>query len=163
MPYQIHDMDSKHFSHMHFRAGFLGECELTTDKVTLASNVLFILVLIPIINSAIFPFLREYMPNMLKRIGTGSILTVLAQLCILIISGAGHRREWVNSSLKDQCMFSANFSCQSVRDRYDYSQVSEEYVILPHLLISLAEVFINITSMSSILYSVVMVSVLQYS
>lgn len=62
LPYQIHDMDSKHFSHMHFRAGFLGECEITTDKVTLASNVLFILVLIPIINSAIFPFLREYMP-----------------------------------------------------------------------------------------------------
>ncbi len=81
------------------------------------------------------------MPNMLKRIGVGVVLTLLAQVSILAVSGVG---AWHRES--GQCMFHADFSNSSSLRDYKHSNVSEFYALLPHMLITAAEIFINVTS-----------------
>lgn len=144
LPFQLHDMDAKILK-LHFKIGKLGEC-FFSDRFSLLFNVSLILLLVPIVNSVLHPFLREYMPNMLKRIGVGSIMALLSLFSIVFISAAGNKRHWAYSRHDEQCMFSANFSDATVQDRYDYSHVSEFYVIIPQVLITLAEIFIHITS-----------------
>ena len=84
------------------------------------------------------------MPNMLKRVGIGTVRAFLSLVSILAISVAGYRRDWAHSKHDQQCMFAVNFRDDTVK--YDYSPVSEYYVVIPHVLITLAEILINITS-----------------
>lgn len=142
MPTQLHDLHSKVLTG-HFSIGHLS-CEFS-DKFVIAANVSLVLLLIPLLNFIIYPFLREYMPNMLKRIGLGVLLAVLAQFAVLAMSGVGSRRTWINNTSHEQCMFSTNFN-RSTPLVYDYSNVSEFYVLLPHLLITVAEILVNVTS-----------------
>ena len=138
MPTQLHDMGS-HILTAKFNIRHFGSCEFS-DKFVVASNVALILLIIPILNFVLYPFLREYMPNMLKRIGMGVFVALLAQVSILAVSGAGTGRE------RDvqQCMFSTDFSDET--GSYKYSDVSEFYALIPHVLITVAEVLINVTS-----------------
>lgn len=127
----------------------IGDCNLS-DKLPLAANVVMVLLFIPILNSLIYPFLREYMPNMVKRIGIGGIMAILAQVSILVISAVGTRREWTpQSTAENQCMLLTNFTNfnnSGFIERYAFSPVSEFYVLIPLFLITWAEVLINITS-----------------
>lgn len=140
LSFLLHDMNAKNLN-LHIEIGKLGECSLS-DKFTIFSNVLLILLFIPVLNSIIYPFLREYVPNMLKRIGLGSVMALLSLVSALLISAVGSRRHLVHD---EQCMFAANFSYVAVQKSYDYSPVSEYYVLIPQGLITLAEIFINIT------------------
>ena len=140
MPTQLHDMNSQILT-SNFHLSHLGSCDFS-DKFATASNVIFVLLLIPILNFVLYPFLREYMPNMLKRIGMGVFLALLAQVSILAVSGAGTRRE----SSAGQCMFSADFTNSTIQEEYEFSRVSEFCALLPHVLITIAEVLINVTS-----------------
>ena len=127
--------------HFIFNVGSLGSCRFT-DKFTLVSNVSLILLLVPLLNSLLYPFLREYVPNMVKRFGVGTVMAFLSLLSLLVISAVGSSGR--DHQPQQQCMFSANFSNSSIA--YDYSSVSEYYIIIPHVLITLAEIFTNITS-----------------
>ena len=140
MPTQLHDINSTTLTG-NFSIGPMGGCEFS-DKFVIAFNVVLVLILIPILNFVLFPFLREYMPNMLKRIGMGMFLSLLAQISTLAISGAGARRSWANNDR--QCMFYADFETDP--PDYKYSPVSEFYVLIPLVLITMAEVFIHISS-----------------
>ena len=142
MPLQLYDMDSTAVKLQ------VGKCDVFDDKFILACNLVIILLTIPVLNSIVYPFLREYMPNMLKRIGFGAVLALLAQISTLVISGAGSRRHW--EGVDSQCMFSyANFSnTVAIQNKdYIYSSVPEAYTVIPLVLISFAEIFIHITSM----------------
>ena len=139
MPTQLHDMHSKSLT-SNFSIGHLS-CEFH-DKFASAFNVTLLLILIPVLNFVLYPFLREYMPNMLKRIGMGVFLALLTQVSILAVSGEGS----AHRASHEQCMFSANFSNHDIREAYQYSTVSEFYALLPQILITIAEVLINVTS-----------------
>ncbi len=140
MPTQLHDMNSTHLT-SNFSIGLLGHCEFL-DEFSFISNVALVLLLIPVLNFLLFPFMREYMPNMLKRIGMGVVLTLLAQVSILAVSRAGAHRD----RTVQQCMFHDNFSNSTAVKDYQYTSVSEYYVLLPHVLLTVAEVLVNITS-----------------
>ena len=148
MPLQLYDMNSSAIKFT-FKVGVLGECHFQ-DKVVLGVNVVMVLIIIPLLNSIVYPFLREYMPNMVKRIGLGAIFAVLAQLSMLILSGVGSRRDF-GAGRHDQCAFFTNFTNITATKEYVYSSVPEYYALIPLFLITLAEILVNITSKNKIL------------
>ena len=95
---------------------------------------------------------------MVKRMGLGSILATVAQLSLLIISGIGSLRKFTGSH--SQCAFSWNYTSDTSVELgtdgagyaytdgggYVYSPVSEYYMLIPLVFVTVAEVFINITS-----------------
>ena len=156
MPLQLHDMNSTTIK-LNTTIGVLGQCGFS-DQLVLLVNVVLVLTFIPFLNSLLYPFLREYMPNMVKRMGLGSILATVAQLSLLIISGIGSLRKFTGSH--SQCAFSWNYTSDTPVELgtdgagyaytdgggYVYSPVSEYYMLIPLVFVTVAEVFINITS-----------------
>ncbi len=112
-------------------------------------NAVTILLIIPLLNNVLYPFLRDYLPNMLKRFGAGLVCAVLSLLTMFALSAAGSNRP--RDYPDTQCMFSADFSNISADNSYVYNEVSEYLIILPHTLITLSEILINVTSKFMIL------------
>ncbi len=113
-------------------------------------NILFIVLAIPIINYCLYPFLREYTPNMQKRIGIGHFLVFLSPFFLLLLSSVGFSRVGSQSEVATHsCMF-VNTSLLPI-----HLDISSYYILIPHVLASLAEIFIVISSEFTI-YSAVM-------
>ena len=125
---------------MNFSLGILKQCG-TTDSSLWLVNVVSILVIIPLLDKLVFPCLREYTPNMLKRIGIGYSLSILSPLILLVIEGVGHHQPGLSMNATQQCMF------QETGVPADPLELSSAWVALPHLFITLTEVFIFISSM----------------
>ena len=121
-------------------------CSLTDDSVWLF-NIGLILITIPILNQCVFPFLREYTPNMQKRIGLGYILTILAPFLLLILSSVGYgilnsRGQGHKATMS--CMFNENATTPP--GGHVLLPVPSELVLLPHATVSIAEVFVIVAS-----------------
>ena len=118
------------------------ECE--GDSSVWIVNAAFIWVAIPVINYFLYPFLREYSPNMRKRIGIGHILAFLSPLVFLVLSSVGFStltQQGHGGAATNSCIF--NSSSLEVSTTLPISSV---YILIPHLLISLAEIFIIVSS-----------------
>ena len=111
-----------------------------SEKFTLSFNIVMMLIVIPLLNHVLYPFFREYVPNMLKRIGVGFFLAGFAALTSLILSAVGANRHTIDV---DQCMFTANFSAST--KHYVHNSAPDYLIIIPLFLNMLAEIFINVT------------------
>lgn len=113
-----------------------------SDSSVWVVNISVITLAIPIINYCLYPFLREYTPNMRKKIGIGHILTFLSPLVFLILSSVGFTN-LVNvgfgEAATNSCMF--NPLPSDIKN-----PISSVYILIPHILISLAEIFVIVSS-----------------
>ena len=137
-----------------FGTSLLGECVIS-DSFVWIINVSLILVVIPLLNNVIFPFLREYTPNMLKRMGIGYILAILCPFALFLITSVGqgilYSRGQLNNATKT-CLFTER-DIDNPSPEFILLPVTSYTVIIPHLLISLSEVFINTASEQIFQYS----------
>ncbi len=116
----------------------LSSCNIS-DSYVWVVNIACIAIAIPIINYVLYPFLREYTPNMRKRIGIGHILTFLSPLVFLVLSSVGFSILSDKEAASNLCMFSSLMASGRL-------PISSIYILIPHILISLAEVFIIVSS-----------------
>ena len=126
---------------MNFSLGSLKHCG-STQSVAWLLNVVSILVIIPLLDKLVFPCLREYTPNMLKRIGIGYFLSILSPLILLVLEGVGHHQSELSVNTTQQCMFK-----ETQVSGADPLELSSAWVVLPHFFITLTEIFIYISSM----------------
>ena len=122
------------------------KCSFTDGSVWIF-NIAVILIAIPILNQCVFPFLREYTPNMQKRIGFGYILTILAPFLLLVLSSVGFgilssRGQGQNATMS--CMFSD--SSTTPTQGQVRLPVNSVFILLPHMTVSIAEVFVIVAS-----------------
>ena len=127
-----------------FSTAFLKECQFETNFVWIL-NVVVILITVPILNLGLIPFLREYRPSILQKIVIGYLLAIFSYISMLAIIEVGesmlhHSGHYENSTR--ECIFIADFDNDP-----DYIKlpVRSWTIIVPHILISVAEVFINIS------------------
>lgn len=130
-----------------FGTSLFGECRVT-DSFVWIINVCTILVVIPLLNNVIFPFLREYTPNMLKRIGIGYIFAILSPFVLLLITSVGigildSRGQLDNAT--ETCLFTER-DIREPSDGFVLLPVKSWLVIFPHVIITLSEVFLNTSS-----------------
>lgn len=103
-------------------------------------NVLTIVSVVPLLDQVVIPILREYSPSLLKRIGLGYIATVMTPVLLLVFEHVGHHDAALPANVTAQCMFvDGDFDVETL-------QLSSYVVILPYLLLSLGEIFVNISS-----------------
>ena len=136
---QVKGMEGSLFK---FNTMFLKQCQLDSSS-TWILNVGVILVAIPILNQCIVPFLREYRPNMLKKIAIGYLLAILASVCMLTINEVGEtmlRRGGHFENATQMCIF-----IDLDNNEYLKLPVHSWTVIIPSVFISVAEVFINVS------------------
>ena len=130
-----------------FPNGLLRDCSFNSS-FTWVFNISVILITIPVLNQCLVPFLREYKPNMRKKIAIGYLLVVLASVCMVAMIGAGERElrshggdiNGNSTRLLSLCLFSD-------LDESDYIPlpVRSWVIVVPHFLVSVAEVFINVS------------------
>ena len=126
---------------MNFSIGSLKHCGSTQSSVWLL-NVVSILLIIPLLDKIVFPCLREYTPNMLKRIGIGYFLSILSPLILLVLEGVGHHQSELSGNATQQCMFN-----ETQVPAADPLELSSAWVVLPHFFITLTEIFYYTSSM----------------
>ena len=126
---------------MNFSIGSLKHCGSTQSSVWLL-NVVSILLIIPLLDKIVFPCLREYTPNMLKRIGIGYFISIISPLTLLVLEGVGHHQSGPSVNTTQQCMFK-----ETQVPAADPLELSSAWVVLPHFFITLTEIFIYISSM----------------
>ena len=123
---------------MNFSIGSLKHCGSTQSSVWLL-NVVSILLIVPLLDKIVVPCLREYTPNMLKRIGIGYFICILSPLILLVLEGVGHH---LTRNATQKCMFK-----EAQVPGADPLELSSAWVVLPHFIITLAEIFYYTSSM----------------
>ena len=126
-----------------FSTEFLKQCQFEANS-TWVLNIAVVLITIPILNQCLVPFLREYRPSMLQKIMIGYLLAIFSSVSMLAVIEVGesvlrHNDNYENST--HLCIFSADL------DDPDYVKlpVHSWTIMVPHILTSVAEVFINIS------------------
>ena len=107
-------------------------------SLTWVFNVIPIVIIIPAINYGLLPFLREYSPTMIMKIGIG-IITLILSLCVLLgLIVYGYIEYSKDTPLV--CMFSANVSSTTDEDISNPLPVPSLVLILPYSIVALAEI-----------------------
>jgi dipeptide/tripeptide permease len=139
---QILEVMSIQFRHM------TNHCSFTLNEW--AFNVWTILVAIPIIDQFIYPFLRQFAPNMLKRFGVSYVLLIcsVGVLCLLEIVGHSIDQQGRHSDSAANCMFDATFAdehkCTHHED-HSVMPLSAYLILVPVFMASIAEIFLKVT------------------
>ena len=135
-----------------FKVG-VEKCQ-SSDTSAWIVNIIVIIAFIPILNHIVIPLLREFTPNMLKRMGIGYIAAVITPLMLAVVNGVGHhllvKQHHSNSSLSslsDAISPNDNSSAYCMfTDSGVVVPISSWVIILPHLTITITEIFVNISS-----------------
>ena len=106
-------------------------------------NPALVLVLVPVLDLVVSPVLRYLMlhPSILKRLGLGTICTLLGTLSLLALEVIGERYFNMEGVA---CMFSKLTESEVQAD------ISSYWLILPIVLVTLAEIFIYIPGIITI-------------
>ena len=116
-------------------------------KVLLIQNgllsPLLTIICIPLYLFLLRPFLLNYVPGMLKRIGIGATMTVLSLICTVAIGAWSHTRYYVG------CMFDPNSVYLTLNDTFDPPSLAGPFyntslVAIQHVLVSLSNMLIYI-------------------
>ena len=126
-------------SFLHFNISHRSTCAVS-DSAGWSLNIIAILIIIPILNYLVFPCLREYTPNMLKRIGLGYIFALLAPLMLMVMETIAHHQ---GGGMANTCMFLDN----EINGTNDKLKLSAWFVLFPHMSITLTEIFVFVSSM----------------
>ena len=102
-------------------------------------NILTIIVVVPILDQIVYPILREYTPSLLKRIALGYAFVFITLILLLIYEPVGHHNSVLTAAVASQCIFAG-----SDRDVAQL-QLSSYFVLIPYMLLSLGEIFVNIS------------------
>ena len=113
------------------RAGVCGVEVTVMDGI----NALLILTIIPLLDLLVVPLLRNCYATILQRLGLGASLAFLSMLVLFLFEALGS-----HSSGDQICMFNA-----STRER-DQLHISVYWILLPLVMVTLAEIFIYIPS-----------------
>lgn len=110
-------------------------------SVLSASRPALLLILIPVLDLLLVPLLRHAMlhPTILKRLGIGSMCTILSVFSVLALEGVGDR---YYSAESDICMFN-----HRMYGRQGRNETSSYWLFLPMILATIAEIFIYIPGM----------------
>lgn len=113
-------------------------------------NIAVILITILLLNQCIFPLLRNYTPNMLKRIGIGYVLTILSVITLLVITFVGQdileQKNFNHTAhMYTQCMFTDK-NMEDPHSDFVFLPINSFVSVIPHGLLSIAEVFFSVTS-----------------
>ena len=115
-----------------------------------AFNVWTILIAIPIFDQCVYPFLRQFAPNMLKRFGISYILLIISTGVLCVFEIVGHIAQDSNQSSNPaaNCMFDTTFreqhKCGDHRDHF-VLPLSAYLVLVPVVMGSIAEIFLKVT------------------
>lgn len=123
----------------HMKDSYLGNkiFSCTPSEISVwVFNVLVILLTIPFLDQCVYPFLRHYVPNMLKRIGIGYILLLVSAVLLILYEGIGH---YVPKTYDTLCMFNETGTTE------ENIEMNSWLVLLPSILVSVAEVFVMVT------------------
>ena len=112
-----------------------------------AFNVWIILLAIPIIDQCVYPFLRQFAPNMLKRFGMSYILLVCSAgiLCLFEIIGHRAQRESSDAAAAANCMFDTTFAEEHQCAHHEDLYLSAYLTLVPIFMASIAEIFLKVT------------------
>ena len=113
------------------RTGVCGVEVTVTDGI----NALLILTIIPLLDLLVVPLLRNCYATILQRLGVGASLAFLSILVLFLFEAFGS-----HSSGDQMCMFNS-----STRER-DQLHISVYWILLPLIMVTLAEIFIYIPS-----------------
>ena len=105
-----------------------------------AFNVWTILVAIPIIDQFIYPLLRQFAPNMLKRFGMSYVLLICSVGVLCLIEIVGH----INDQQAANCMFAKEHKCTHHED-HSVMPLSAYLILVPVIMASVAEIFLKVT------------------
>lgn len=116
---------------LRLRTGVCGVEVTVTDAI----NAILILTIIPLLDLVLVPMLRNCYATILKRLGVGATLAFLSILVLFSFEAFGS-----HSDGDQMCMFNA-----SNRERGQL-HISVYWILLPLVVVTLAEIFIYIPS-----------------
>ncbi|CAI8051360.1 Solute carrier family 15 member 4 [Geodia barretti] len=122
-------------------------CSFTLNEW--AFNVWTILVAIPIIDQFIYPILRQFAPNMLKRFGMSYVLLICSVGVLCLLEIVGHINDQQGDSAAN-CMFAtANAKEHKCTHHEDHSvmPLSAYLILVPVIMASIAEIFLKVTAL----------------
>ncbi len=111
-------------------------CDFKVSTLT-GLNAGLLLVVIPALDLIIVPLLRHAMihPSIRKRLGIGGLCALLSVLSLLGLEGIG---DHYFSAGSDNCLFDGHTSA------LERNEISSYWLVLPMVLVTLAEIFINV-------------------
>ena len=117
-------------------------CDFEICPLVLLNPVL-VLVLVPLFDLLVSPVLRYKMlhPNILKRLGLAAVCTLLSTLSILALEGIGERYFGMENAA---CIFNKYLD---VSEEQTSAEISSLWLVLPIVLVTVAEIFIYIPGM----------------
>ena len=120
-------------------------CSFTLNEW--AFNVWTILVAIPIIDQFIYPILRQFAPNMLKRFGMSYVLLIcsVGVLCLLEIVGHINDQQDRPGDSAANCMFTAKEHNSTHHEDHSVMPLSAYLILVPVIMASIAEIFLKVT------------------
>ena len=112
-------------------------CDFKVSLLQLLNSVI-LFVLLPVLDLLVIPFLRHIMlhPSILKRLGIGALCILLSTLSLFTLEGV--QDQVLTEESGEACVLSGQGGVK------DGSGISLYWLILPELLITLAEIFIFI-------------------
>ena len=128
----------------HMKNSYLRHSKLpcTPSELTVwVFNTVTILIFIPILDQCVYPCLREYVPNMLKRIGLGYLILLFSTIVLVLYETIGYHVDVpaTRDSNTTSCMFDKTQPVEVV-------SMSSWLILVPYVFIALAEVFVMVTS-----------------
>ena len=142
MVVQFNHMTNSYLTTLQLHLPLFGDCYPSPTSVWIF-NVVIILISIPILDQFIYPYLRQYTPNMFKRFGISYVLLIVSAGIFCLYETIGHHALSHGSSDSSQsCMF--NDSEQNV------IQMSAWLTLLPLVLVAVAEIFLKVTGEGAI-------------
>jgi dipeptide/tripeptide permease len=97
-------------------------------------NVVTVLVAIPLMDQCLYPFLRQFAPNMLKRFGLSYILLLCSVGLLCLYEILGHNV--IHQLSKKYCMFNRN---------QEVMPMSAFWILIPVILAAIGEIFLKVT------------------
>ena len=98
---------------------------------------LIIVIVIPLYLGLLRPFIHDYIPGMLKRIGLGMILLVLSGLCTLVMGSVGQHCVYTGNS-------TALYGCEN--SLVTYFQLDPNFLLIQSFLNALGYMFLYIAT-----------------
>ena len=141
MAVQFNHMTNSYLNTLQLHLPLFGVCYPSPTSVWIF-NVVIILISIPILDQCIYPYLRQYTPNMLKRFGISYVLLIVSASIFCVYETIGHHALSQGSSDSSQsCMFDSG----SEGGGDMHMHMSAWLTLLPIGLLSFGEIFLKVT------------------
>ena len=147
MAVQFNHMTDSYIRALQFHLPLVGVCYPSPTSVWIF-NIVTIMIAVPLIDQCLYPCLRQYTPNMLKRFGVSYVLLIVSAGILCLYETIGHHTLPHSLSGPTQsCMFRDG---SSESGEGGDLHMSAWLTILPIVLVSFAEIFLKVTGMNMI-------------